>query len=134
MTITIDLPAELEQELLEEAVRQGVDPERYILESIEARLRVSSTVPHLVHDEAALLEDINSGFAPEWWDHYEELVSKRRAETLSADEHARLVEMSDELEQRNAHRMRSLVGLARLRRVPLSDLMQALGIQPPAYV
>ncbi len=102
--------------------------------AVVENLRPAAHTPHLTHTEADLLEEINLGFPSDWWEQYEALKAKRRAETLTSTEHARLIEMSDQVENANARRMRYLVELARIRGASLQSLMQELGIQAPDYV
>jgi len=60
-----------------------------------------------------------------------ELIAKRRAETLTPDEHAALIALSDQIEDLNARRVECLAELARLRQLSLSELMQQLGLKLP---
>lgn len=69
------------------------------------------------------------------WQHYNELIAKHRAETLSAEEQTELIQISGGIEQANAERMAHLAELARLRHAPLENLMRELGIpSAPLYV
>jgi predicted ATPase len=81
-----------------------------------------------------LLQQINQGLPQETWQRYHELIDKRRAESLTPDEHATLIALSDQIEELNARRVGYLVELARLRQTPLEALMQQLGIQTLPYV
>jgi hypothetical protein len=78
--------------------------------------------------EARLLTQINKGFADAWWAHYHELVAKRQRCLLSAAEHRELIRLTDQLENREAKRLKALVKLAKLRKQSLADLMTALGL------
>lgn len=89
--------------------------------------------PHKPLAEAELLQQIDLGFPSDWWEGYEALKAKRRAEALTSEEHTRLIEMSDRLEEANARRMRALVELASLRSMTLEALMERLGLQTPAH-
>jgi tRNA A37 N6-isopentenylltransferase MiaA len=81
----------------------------------------------------ALLLQINQDLSTELQRRFDELVAKRQAEAITPDELRELVQITDQIEQRDAQRLAALDELARLRRMPLSELMDALGIQPPAY-
>ncbi len=134
MMITLELPADIEKELQEEATRQGVAPQQIVLDALANRLRDPvPSVPSLPQDEAALLQQINLGFSASWWARYEALKHKRRAETLTPPEHTDLIQMSDELEQANAHRFATLVELARLRGTSVGTLMHSLGLAPHSH-
>lgn len=134
MTITLELPADIEKELQAAAAREGVKPQQIVIEALASHLRdAASPVHHLPSSEAELLQQINLGFDESWWARYETLKHKRRAETLTPQEHATLIQMSDELEQANARRLRCLIALAQLRGTTLEALMHSLGLSAPAY-
>ena len=65
--------------------------------------------------------------------HYEELIGKRREETLTSDEHAELIATTDRLEEANVFRVQCLAELARRRQVTISVLMDELDIKPNIY-
>ena len=142
MTVSFDLPTELEDRLREEARRAGLDPAEYVRRFLASHLRdagrSSGNGPtsglarpdtgHLEAREAALLGQINLGLRPEFWAEYHELLRKRDSETLKPAEQRQLVDLSDQIEQANARRMGLLVELARLRGVSVEALMRDLGI------
>ena len=129
--ITLQLPPELEQQLRTEAAKQGINPDRYILNALQERLqafpRPNASLPKA---EADLMQQINLGLSTEQWEEYHNLLAKRRAETLTAEEHARLIAISDQIEGANVQRVHALGTLAEMRGTDLSTLMQALGISP----
>jgi hypothetical protein len=134
-TITLELTPELEQQLRDEAAIQGLDPNHYIVNALKERLRPAvRDVSRLSKAEADLLQNINLGLPPEMWEHYHALLAKRRAETLTPQEQAALIEISDQIEQANARRIQYLIELASLRGTSLETVMQDLGIEAPAYV
>lgn len=96
-------------------------------------LRARRQAPCLPHVEAKLLIKINQGADPDVQQRYDELIEKRQAESLSSDEYQELLRLSDEIEKVNAHRMEYLAELARLRQMSLTELMEDLGLQSPAY-
>ena len=67
------------------------------------------------------------------WDEYHVLIAQRQAETLTTDEHHRLIEISDQIEALNAGRIQALVQLAALRQQSLENVMDDLGIKPVVY-
>ncbi len=89
--------------------------------------------PHLPETEADLLQKINQGLSPELWQRYHDLIDKRRAETLTPNEQADLIALSDQIEEANAQRIGWLIELARLRQTTLEVLMEQLGIRAPDY-
>lgn len=126
-TITLNLSPELEHKLRDEAAKHGLEPDRYILSTLQERLETKTATEAT---ESDLLKQINIGFPTEVWAQYHHLITKRQAETLSAEEHAQLIEFSDRLEKLNVDRIQALIQLAQLRNQTLSDLMQTLGISP----
>ncbi len=84
----------------------------------------------LTQAEADLLLKINQCLERFDWERYDRLIEKRQAETLTPDEHATLIALSDQLEAANADRTQHLAELARVRRISLPALMAELGLEP----
>jgi hypothetical protein len=83
--------------------------------------------------EAELLLKINEGLPEDQRQRYRDLIGKRRQQVLTPQEHAELLQLTDQVEQREAARTSALAELARLRGTSLAELMTALGIQAPAH-
>ena len=130
MTLTIDLPPDLEARLHEEARRHGIDAGLYVLRAVQERL--GAAAPNLSPAESELLRKVNLGLPEHVWARYHELVARRRAETLGDDEHRELVQLSDQIEEANARRIGHLAELAAARGISLDALTAQLGI-PPRY-
>ena len=130
---TIHIEAQLSSDELLKAIRQLSLPELEQFVSQVIALQAQRKAPSLPHAEAELLIKINQGVAFEIQKRYDELIAKRRAETLTPDEHDELLRLTDQIEQLEAHRVECLSKLAHLRRTSLTELMQNLGIRPPAY-
>jgi hypothetical protein len=79
--------------------------------------------------ETDLLQQINQGLPLTIHPRYEELNAKLHVETITPAEHEELLQLSDELEQADAERLRHLIALAQLRQVPIDTLMDQLGIR-----
>jgi hypothetical protein len=127
--ITLQLPPELDQKLRTEAAKQGINPDRYILNALQDRLQDSlQPTSVLSKTETDLLEQINLGLSSDRWEDYHDLIAKRRAATLTETEQARLIAISDDIEQANVSRVQALIALAQLRGTDISTLMQELGI------
>lgn len=133
-TITLNLSPELEHKLHSEAARLGLEPDFYILSTLQERLQPKSPDPTSQPTEAELLQQINIGFSAPTWNQYHILIAKRRAETLSNAEHEQLIQLSNQLENLNVTRCQALIKLAKLCSQPLADLMQTLGINPDPNV
>ena len=83
--------------------------------------------------DAEILGRIHQRF-PEGSGHrYDALVAKRRAESLTPDEHAELLDLTDQVESWEARRVEALVELSRLRGTTLGHLMEELGIAAPSH-
>jgi hypothetical protein len=83
--------------------------------------------PH--NSETELLQQIDRGIPSDLHQQYRELVAKRDAQTITAQEYELLLDLSDRIEVLAAERTGLLVKLAQLRQVPLMQLMDELGIQ-----
>jgi hypothetical protein len=135
MTITVDIGADLESRLLQEAAKQGVEPGQYIVNAMRAALeKQNATASPLDAEESRLLEQINRGLSQAEWSRYYSLVAKRQAEALTEEEYAELTGLSGCIEELNAGRMERLSELARRRGTSLAELLDELGITPPAVI
>ncbi len=84
--------------------------------------------------ETALLLQVNEAVPATARQRFNELVAKRQAEAITPAELDELKMITtDEIERHDAQRLAALDALARLRRMPLTDLMDSLGIPPPTY-
>lgn len=113
MAVTIDITPGLESQLRDEAAKRGLDANGYIVHTLEEHLRQTRSVRHLAKGEAELLRKINHGLPQETWQRYNKLIEKRRMETLSSEEHAALIKISDQIEQANRLRRLSVIPLSR---------------------
>lgn len=120
------------EELLK-AVEQLSPPELDDFVRRVVALQARRRAPSLSQVETELLLRINQSLPAEVASRYDELIAKRRAETLTPDEHRELLELTEIAEGRDADRLEALVELARLRRTSLRKLMEALGIRPPDH-
>lgn len=116
-------------QILREARRKGLNAKDFVLGLLRDHL-ATQTSSNAERSESGLLEEINQGFPAEHWKRYGELVTKRQAETLTAEEHAEMLAMIQIREEANVHRVECLAELARRRQVPLRVLMDQMGIEP----
>lgn len=130
MTVTLDLPPELEEQVRAEATRRGIAPTDVIIGALREVLRKGPPAPRLSRAESELLQRINAGPPEDTWREYHGLLAGRRSGKLTAREQARLVELSDEIEAANVPRIAALIELARLRGTTLDELMGTLDIRP----
>lgn len=96
-------------------------------------LRAKRLAPSLSQKESALLQKINQGIPDEVQKHYDDLISKRKAEKLTSDEYAELLRLTNIVEDVEKQRIQYLVELAKLRRTTLNQVMDQLGIKTPDY-
>lgn len=135
MTITVDIGADLESRLLQEAAKQGVDPGQYIVNAMRAALQMQTPdATPMNAEESRLVEEINRGLSQEQWNRYYELVSKRRAEAMTGQEIRELTALSNRIEELNARRIECLAELALSRGTTLPELLKQLGIASPPVI
>jgi len=137
MTITIEINPEIERQLQYAAARAGVAPEAYIVGLLQQNLR-RATQRHkadrsLPRQEAELLRKINRSLSQIQWERYDQLVGKRRTETLTPEDLDELIALSDQIETANVRRIKYLAELAWLRNITVSALIAELGIKPRAH-
>ena len=132
MILTLEVQSELELQLHHAAGLSGLDAKSFVLNLLREHLKRSPAAPEVL-SEKELLAEINRGLSTAEWKRYEELIDKRREETLTSDEHAELIATTDRLEEANVFRVQCLAELARRRQVTISDLMAELGIKPKIY-
>ena len=128
---TIQIQTSVEQ-LLDAVAQLPPDELAALTEKIVA-LRARHIAPHIERDEADLLLRINRDIPSDTRRRYDELIGKRQAETLSANDYTELIDLTRQIEHLEAERVSALAELARLRQMSLPNLMVELGIQTPTY-
>jgi hypothetical protein len=106
------------------------------LEQFVARLlalKISQDIPHLSQAEAELLLTINQGISSTMQQRLDALIAKWQAHTLTGAEHQELLQITEQIEQYDAERLRRLIDLAALRHSTLDVLMRQLGLQPAPH-
>ena len=127
------IPIEVSTEQLIRAVERLPQHELETFIAQIVALRAQRTAPHLSQEETALLLQINAGIPPDVQRRFNELVTKRQMETMSPAELTELIQITDEIEERDAQRLAALIDLAQLRRTTVPVLMDELGIRSPAH-
>lgn len=130
---TIQVEAHLSTDQLLQAVEQISQQELDIFVAHVLALRAKRAASHLNADESTLLVRINSSLSPTVQEHFDNLVVKRDAETLTFAEQQELINLTNQIEQHDADRLDALAELAQLRQTTITNVMQTLGIKPPAY-
>jgi hypothetical protein len=128
---TLHVEAQVSPDELLEAVDQLGTADLELFVSRVLALRARRAAPSLPPEEAALLLQINQGLPAELRDRLALLQAKSEDESLTPGEHAELLALVPPVEALELQRIEALSKLARLRGVPLTALMDDLGIQPP---
>jgi hypothetical protein len=128
--ITSAINIELDQLLDGVAQLETTDLEKFV-EQV-ALILAQRKATRLHQSESDLLEQISQGIPDSTQQRYVELSAKLRDQTITPDEHQEFLALIDIVEQADADRLQHLVELSRLRQVSLNDLMNQLGIHPPA--
>jgi hypothetical protein len=127
------IPIEVSTEQLIRAVERLPQHKLEIFVAQIVALRAQRSAPHLNQVETALLLQINAGISPDLQHRFNELVGKRQMQTLNPAELTGLIQITDEIEQRDAQRLAALSELAQHRQTTVPVLMDELGIRPPAH-
>jgi hypothetical protein len=125
MTLTLEISPELEEALRTTAERDGLAPDRYVLDR--------DLPPHLPRAQAELLRRIIEWLPEAAWTRYHALQAKRDAEALTDAEHAELIRLVNEVEIWNARWLEAVAELAKLQGVRFPDLVRELGLGAPAH-
>lgn len=125
---TIHLEAEVSRQSLLKAIEQLSPQEldQLVIEVLSLRDRRGTA--RLTAAESDLMNRINQGLPENVRSHYDELIVRRRDESLTAEELDELLQLSAEVERLEGSRLDALAELARLRGIGLTALMAELGI------
>ena len=132
MALTIELPSNIEQQLLQGATQKGISLENYLLQLLsnatnapkkEVKKRAISEL-----SENELLRKINLDITEAEWTTYHRLTSLRKANKITESEYAQLIELGEKIENANVVRLKYLVALSQKRKVSLNKLMADLGL------
>lgn len=125
MTLTLDLPIELEDRLRQKAARDGVRPETYALQLLDNEL---TDKPPSEMDENELLREAARGLSASVWERYHDLIQGREANgRLTEGDHREFCELNELVETMHARRVKYVAELAARRGVELRELMDQLG-------
>ncbi|MEK8018088.1 MAG: hypothetical protein VSS75_014530 [Candidatus Parabeggiatoa sp.] len=97
-------------------------------------IQAQRKAPSIPRRESELLLKINQKLPFEIQAAYDNLIAKRRAETLNSNEYNVLLDLTEKVEQFEAKRIDAMTALAGLRQISLTELMNELGIKSPSYV
>lgn len=129
---TVNVEAHLSSQELLKAVQQLDLPELEAFVSQVVALRAQRQAPRLCQSEAELLMKINQGLPPDLQQRWDSLIAKRDDETLTPEEHAELLRLTEQVERLQVKRVEHLIALAQLRKKSLEQVMDDLGLRTPA--
>ncbi len=124
MTITLNLPPDMEGQVQQAARTQGKEVAVFLLDSIRQRLRHDV----LPESEARLLQIINAPIAPEARQERDALLALQQQRELTDAEQETLTQLIDEVELANAKRWQCLAELAERRGLSLAEITRELEI------
>ena len=127
---TLQVKIELSFDELLNAVGQLNLPDLEQLASQIITLQARRKAPSLSQNESELLLRINQGLPLDVQRRFDELTAKRQAETLTPDEHQKLLTLIDRMEKADAQRVVYMAELASLRGISVTALMKELSIRP----
>jgi hypothetical protein len=116
------LTPETQSRLEAQAQRKGLSLPDFVTQLLEQSASVDR--------EKELVDLIRNAVPADLQARYSHLVARRRQETLTPEEHAELLALSDRIEEVDVLRLGWLVELAHLRQMPLPDLLKQLPIKP----
>lgn len=91
-------------------------------------LRAERRAPHLSKKETELFETINYHRSPDAQARFEYLVTRRRANKITAKELKELISLTDQSEMQAADRVRAVMELAQLRGLSFEEMWRQLGL------
>jgi hypothetical protein len=131
MSLTINLPINVEQQFRQEAATNGLSLDTYLLRLLQQAASISRKQPEpKPFSESELLKKINLDISDAEWTQYRHLIGLMRAETITGKERETMIALGDKIEIANAKRVKYLFELAELRGVSVEKLMKNLGIAP----
>ena len=129
MSLTVQLPSSLEQQIRDKAMRQGISLEKLIAQILASGINKSNFGDEKEFREAELLQRIRLTVLPEAeLGEYYRLSALCQAEQLQENEHESLVRLTHRVEALHAERLKYVAELAKLRGVSLRQAMFDLGL------
>ena len=130
MSLTIQLPLTIEQNLRKNAIKQGVSLENYVMHilSINSKEKgVKKNKKDLTEND--LLMQVQLNVLPHDLEEFYRLSNLFKSGKITETEHEKLTQLNDLIEIAHAERMKHLLNLAKFRHVSLEKIMDDLGIE-----
>ncbi len=133
MTLTVELPASVEERVRQRAAQVGHAPEAIVADLVRDHFAAEATVPDaLTEEETRWLKQAMEVPRPGVRERWRELERLRRTASLVPSQQAEMVKLYDEIEANHARRMEAAVELARRWQVSLDSIIDQLGLSPTA--
>lgn len=129
----VQVDADLSLDQLLQAVEQLSRPELEEFVPRVVAVRAKRQAPILSKTESTLLSQINQGLPADVQARYDYLIARREEETLSPDEYAELLRLTQQMEALQARRVGYLAELAQIRNISLTQLIDDLGVRTADY-
>ena len=130
MSLTIQLPFSIEQELRAEAARQGISLEKYVAKVLSDGVSDTSGGQQASLTEDDLLVKINTSTVTQKdLQRFRSLDRRRKSEILSPTEHEELIQLVQRIEVAHAERLKWVATLASMRKISFQQLLKDLGIK-----
>ena len=134
MTLTLALPAALEQRIRDRAAQLGGDPETMIANLVRDHFTavVDSPFVPLTEEETNWFKQVNEVPSPGVRERWRELDQLRQSEQLDQEQQAEMTRLYDQIETNHARRIEAAAELAKLWHVSLDSVIDQLGLTPSA--
>lgn len=130
MSLTVQLPSSLEQQIRDKAMRQGIPLEKLIAQLLTSGITRGSMGDEMELKEAELFQRIRLTVLPETeLGEYYRLSALCQAEQLHDNEHESLLRLTHRAEALHAERLKYVAELAKLRGISLRQAMSDLGLR-----
>jgi hypothetical protein len=129
MSLILQINPSLERRIHQTALRRGVEMSQFVVQFLEANFPEEKPKPKKIsHKEIELLKKIELAIPIEVWERYHILRAKRQNDSITSDEISEYTYINQQIETANVARLRTLIELAKIRKVSLDELMNQLGL------
>ena len=130
MTLTVELPASLEQRIRARAAELGGDPETVVANLVRDHLSLEVAAPFtaLTEEETRWFKQVNEVPPAGVRERWRELDRLRRTGQLTENQQAELTKLYDQIEAHHVRRIAAAAELAKLWQVSLDSVIDQLGL------
>jgi len=131
MTLTVELPASVEQRVRDRAAQLGGAPETIVANLVRDHFSAEADSPFaLTEEETTWLKQVNEAPRTEVRERWRELDGLRRAGQLDQNQQAEMTRLYDQIEATHTRRIQAAAELAKLWQVSLDSVIDQLGLSP----